>query len=332
MSGTREKPLGKYVVMNPKAAPRTFGWHVHHIALRDWAELAVKMVKAEIARTRAGDLTITEEVCRLYDAATWDPEKYHRPEKFATYQHPTPYKMREDWADEAKDAQSRPFRSATVDVQLDYFVYVSRKWGPFSQSRLHYAHLCMSASEVALCAEKDGVPPERVFMDGRHDTQRVRAICAQMGWRVLMGDKQMRDYVLEDGIRRIFDKPKVIDALTGTELQARGHGCVIEILFSKNASLDRLALLRSEDSKAPDGSPLWTAAVDAPDWYFRQVNAHYRKRVENADGSSHSVWHGQKEDHAGDDEAMHVVVAAMAKLTGAESLAASGKTAPQDQK
>jgi hypothetical protein len=333
MSGTREKPRGIFVSTNPAAAPRTFGWHVHHIALRDWGELAVKMVKAELARTRAGDLTITEEVCRLYDADVWDPDKYHRPEKFAKYQHTTPYMMRDEWAEEVKDAQGRPFRSATVDVQLDYFVYVSRKWGKFSQSRLHYAHLCLSASEVALCAEKDGVPPERIFMDARHDTQRVRAICAQMGWRAMMGDKEMRDYMHDDGVRRIYDKPKVIDALTGTVLQGGGAGCVIEILFSKNAALDRLSLLRAADSKAPNGTPLWTAAENAPEWYFKQINAHYRKRVERPDGSAHYVWLGQKEDHAGDDEAMHVVVAAMAKLTGAESLRGNeGKSGPPQQK
>jgi hypothetical protein len=321
MSGTADNPIGEYVVTNESAAPLTFGFNVNWIAVKDWAELAIKMVKAQIAKSRAGDLTLLEEVIRKYDAARWDPELYHRPEKFARFQHPTPYLMREAWAGELKDPRGRPMRFAKVDVQLDYFVLVIRKWGKFSQSRLHFCAKCLSPSEIAQHLAANEVPPERVFFDTRHDTQRIRTICARMGWRTLMGDKAMRDYAHDDGIRRIYDQPKTIDAFTGTVLQGQpSGGYVVECIFSKNSALNRLHLLRSPDSLAPDGTPLHTAASDAPDWYFKENNAHWQKRVENPDGSHSSVWMGQKEDHGGDCEAMGVVVASMAELTGAESL------------
>lgn len=320
MSGTAEKPLGEYRVLNPSCAPRTFGWHVHFIALKDWGELAIKMVKATLAKTRAGDLTVLEEVIRLYDAARWDPELYHRPERFNRYQHPTPYKMLEQWDGVMLDAAGRPMLMAKVDVQLDYYVVVIRKWGRFSQSRLHLAVMCMSPSEIAFHLTQQGVPPERVAFDTRFDPQKVRRICAMMGWRTMMGDKNMKDYAHRDGLRRIYDEVKYIDAFTGTVLQTGAGSYVMETLFSKNSALNRLAALRDPEAKAPDGSPLWTAASDAPDWYFKQINAHYRKRVENADGSHHYVWMGQKEDHADDCEAMGVVIASALGLTGAESM------------
>ncbi len=325
MNGTAQEPIGAYVTGNPSPslAPPTFGFHVPAVCVKPWAGIAYKMVLAQLAKERAGDLSALEQLILKDDADTWDPEKFHRPEVFARYQHPTPYAMREAWAGEIKDDRSLPFRFAKVDVQQDYFVLTIRKWGRFSQSRLHFAAICLSPSEVASHCAKEDVPNYRVFFDVRFDSQRIRTICAKMGWRTMAGDKNMRDYGgHEDGIRRIFDVPRAIDALTGTVHQGQSGGYVIETLFSKNSALNRLAVLRGEDSKAPDGSPLWTAAKDAPDWYFKQINAHYRKRVDNTDGSHHFVWHGQKEDHADDCEAMGVVAASMAGLTGAETLEA----------
>jgi len=318
-SGTAERPRGIYVAKNPNAAPRSFGWNFNALALRPWLPIAVKFETAQLARAR-GDLTPLANCIREELAGVWDPEKYYRPEQFDRYQHPTPYLMREEWADETKDNQGNPFRFATVDVQLDYYVLVVRKWGKWSASRLHFCAICLSPSEIALHLTAEKVPAHRVFMDARHDPQKVRRICALMGWMTMMGDKAMRDYLHEDGIRRIFDQPKVIDAMTGTHVPGRSQGAVVEFLFSKNSALNRLALLRDPDSRSPDGAPLWTAASDAPEWYFKQINAHFRKRQENADGSHYYVWHGQKDDHAGDCEAMGVVSASMANLTGAESL------------
>jgi hypothetical protein len=211
-------------------------------------------------------------------------------------------------------------RICTIDVQLDHYVAVIRKWGRYSSSRLHLAFIAFSPSEIARICQEENTPPERIALDVRHDTQRVRTICARMGWRTMMGDKAERDYAHPDGIRRIYAEPKIIDAYTGTLLQGATGSCVVETLFSKNSALNRLHALRGSEAKTPTGEPVWTAASDAPDWYFKQINAHYRKRIENADGSHHYVWHGQKDDHADDCESMQVVVATALGLTGAETM------------
>jgi hypothetical protein len=93
-------------------------------------------------------------------------------------------------------------RTCTVDVQLDHFVCVIRKWGRSSASRLHLAFIAFSPSEIARVCTEEKVAPEHVALDVRHDTQRVRTICARMGWRSMMGDKAERDYAHPDGIRR----------------------------------------------------------------------------------------------------------------------------------
>jgi hypothetical protein len=325
MNGTAQEPRGQYVVTNAGAAPDTFGWHVHAVAVKNWGEIAVKMVKAQLAKERAGDLSVMEELVRMVDAGRWDPDKFMRSDKFSTYQHPTPYKMEEEWKDEIKDYEGLPFRIATIDVQIDRFYLVIRKWGRWSQSRLHFVAMPLSVSEIKLHLERHQVPSHRVFFDTRHDQQRVRGFCAPHQWRCLMGDRAMRDYMHDDGVRRIYDKEKAVDALSGLDHRGQDSNYVIEWIFSKNSALNRLALLRHPDSKAPDGSPLWTAASNAPDFYFKQINAHYPKRVENADGSHTTVWFGQKDDHCDDCEAMIIVGASMVELTGAESF---GNNAP----
>ena len=315
MNGTAAAPRGRYVALNPTAstAPRTIGWHISGIPFSSWAVIAGEMVNAERERTTLGTVTLLEQIILKRDADTWDPEFHHRPENHSQHQHPTPYKLRDPWP-------AAQIRTCTVDVQLDHFVCIIRAWGRSSASRLHLAFIAFSPSEIARVCTEEKVAPEHVALDVRHDTQRVRTICARMGWRSMMGDKAERDYAHPDGIRRIYAEPKIIDAYTGTLLQGTTHSCVIETLFSKNSALNRLHALRSPDARTPAGEPVWTAASDAPDWYFKQVNAHYRKRVDAADGSHHHVWHGQKNDHADDCEAMAVVMATALGLTGAETM------------
>lgn len=105
-----------------------------------------------------------------------------------------------------------------------------------------------------------------------------------------------------------------------------GQGAnALEWLFSKQAALDRLHLLRTEtfapDNLNPDNmEPLHACPTDTPEWYWKQAFAHRRKTLTNRDGSLTQIWFGAHEDHAEDCEAMGVVVATMAGLTGAESL------------
>lgn len=349
-NGTVAQPRGRYLALNPSPEPRAFGWRCHGVALRAWLPMVMRFELALLAKAR-GDLGPLSECIMDEFGDIWDPEKYFRPDQHNRYQHATPvydlspdggtrtprldehgkplyaatpYRMEEPWPAELTAADGRPFRFATIDVQIDHYYLVIRSWGPFSQSRLWYTAKCLSVSEIALHCARANVPPYRTYFDSRHDSQRIRTIAARAGYLTLMGDKALRDYTHPDGIKRVYDVPKAIDAFTGIALETRTESACVEILFSKNSALDRLAVMRDPENRHPfDGTPLWTAASDAPDWYFAQINAHYRTRVEEKDGGHHFVWGGQKDDHAADCEAMQVIAASIAELTGLESLPAA---------
>lgn len=315
LSGTAQNPTGKYVALNPSAAPKSFGWNFHAIAVRPWLPIVVRFEKAHAAR-KAGDLDPLANCIREEFAGLWDPEPHLREEKLRPAGQ---YKMGEDWAEEALDPANRPVRAATVDVQMDHFVLVIRSWSKSGASRLRWAEKVTTPSRIRDLCMANGVIPERVYLDSRHEPDYVKRIAAQNGWRVLMGEKDKDYHHAASGLRRIFSEARFVDAFAGTSTK----GIVALFMFSKQSALSRLHILRT--MIGGDGNPLWTAASDAPEWYWKEIDAHYRKKEKQADGSETYTWHGWKEDHAGDCEAMQIVFASMAGLVGAESLDSEAK-------
>ena len=326
LNGTADAPRGLYVAQNSRPSPKHFGWQVNGCAVREWGSLATKFVYANLARER-GDLAPMEEIVRLDFADIWDDRAY-----FANKANRQigGYTMGEEWDGELKDESGRPWRFATIDVQSDCYYYVVTKWGRFSEVRVTFAARVLSTSDIITLNKENGVEPFRVFMDARFEPQRVRRIAALNGWKTMMGDKANTKgyYHKGDGIWRIYDEPKVFDPLIGTPDQGHGQN-VVEILFSKQAALNRLHLLRNEkfQPKRPDGAdkdpeprPLFSAAANMPDWFWPQIEAHYRKKMTNPDGSEYWTWMGLKEDHAGDCVVEAIVAASICGLTGAESM------------
>lgn len=325
LSGTASQPVGEYVAKNLRPSPGHQGWQVNGVAVRPWGKLATKWVYAQLARER-GDVRPIEQMVRLDFADLWDDNMY-----FTRSQNRPigKYRMGEDWDGEMRDAQGLPWRLGTIDVQTDCYYLVIRMWGRFSRSRLRLAAKVMSVSDLEILLQMNHVLPSRTFMDARFEPQRVRRIAAIKGWHTLMGDKDNRGgYRHADGIFRIYDEGKIHDPLIGTPEQGTGRR-VLEILFSKQAALNRLHLLRTEAAIGPidgegrpigDPEPLWTSAQDVPVGYWAQVEAHRRKKKTNPDGSEYTVWEGLKDDHWGDCEVEQVVGASIAGLTGAESL------------
>ena len=313
---------GIFVSTNANPEFHIHGFRVPALPLRDWSDIVVEKIMAGRAKKR-GDMTLTEDLHRKTYATVWREEEHYKDAKLRPV---GPYKMGQEWADELKDEAGRPWRFATIDVQQDYYVLVIRMWGKWSRSRLRWASKPMSPTEIVETCQAHGVIRERVFFDARFEPTRVRRLAVLNGFKTLMGDRTQRDYHhKEDGLRRIYDEPKFIDAFAGTTDQSRYPICV-EWLFSKQSALHRLFLLRTEkcrpDPMQPEAEePIWTAAEDAPDWYWREIDAHYKVKETEKDGSERWVWKGMKEDHAGDCEGMHVVVASMGGLTGAESVA-----------
>lgn len=319
-SGTSDEPRGKYVRMNPDAAPHAFGWTFHAISIRPWLPIVMRFELAMLAKQR-GDYEKLAECVREEFAGIWNPMKEMGEKKKRPVGE---YAMGEPWAEESKDLQGRPWHFCNVDVQLDHFVVVIRAWGPFSKSRLVWAQKVTTPGHIADLCALHAVPPERTILDGRHSTDRVRRICGQMGWRTFLGEGNVKDYahLALGGIRRIYSEPKPIDPWQGTTNQ--GQGIIFEFNFSKISALDRLHNLRTLE--ANDGSPLWTAAKDAPDWYFREIDAFYRMPKKNDAGQLSYLWAVSGPDHAADCEAMGIVAASMAGLVGSEALETTVET------
>jgi hypothetical protein len=302
---------GLLVPTNDTPERHIHGFRVPALPLRDWANIAVEMITAARAMRR-GDLTLMEELVRKRAADVWQEDK-HMQEKKARPLYG--YRMRDEWEIEAKDPAGRPIRAMTVDVQRDHFVVVVRMYSKLGGSRLRWCEKVTTPSRVRDLAMEHGVIPERVYLDARHEPDYVRRIAALHGWRVLLGEDD-RDYFHKaTGLRRIYSEPRFIDAYAGTGMAS---GIVAQFNFSKQSALTRLHLLRTLPSATEGAS--WTAADDAPEWYWKEVDAHYRKKVTAADGSEFFVWLGLREDHAGDCEAMQIVFASMAGLVGRESI------------
>lgn len=302
---------GLFVPMNESPERHIHGFRVPALPLREWSNIAVEKITAGRAMRR-GDLTLMEELIRKRCADVWR-EDAHLQEKKARPVYG--YRLEEEWALEAKDPAGRPIRAMTVDVQRDHFVIVVRMYSKLGGSRLRWCEKVTTPSRVRDLAMQHGVIPERVYLDARHEPDYVRRIAALHGWRVLLGEED-RDYFHKaTGLRRIYSEPRFVDAFAGT---GSAPGIVAQFNFSKQSALTRLYLLRTLPSATEGAS--WTAADDAPEWYWKETDAHYRKKVTAPDGSEFHVWMGLREDHAGDCEAMQIVFASMAGLVGRESV------------
>ena len=309
-NGTATAPRGLYVAMNPSPSARCFGWTFTGLAVRPWLPIAIRFEKAQLARAR-GDLKLLREWLQEETAGIWVEheqitEKKLRPKGG--------YKMGEEWADEGKDADGHPFRIATIDVQQDWFRLVIRAWNKQSQSRLIWADRCTTAEQIAELCKRHGVLPRRTVIDRRHTPSNVRMHCAIYGWRSLMGEAD-KDYLHPDGVRRVMSPEKYIDPFLGKEQQ--GRCTVVEFNFAKWTCLDRLDLLRRLTNNA--GAPLFTAADDAPEWYFKELDA-YHRITKMRDGKEFTEWQAHGADHSADCEVMGIAVASALNLTGAESL------------
>ena len=324
LNGTAERPRGIFVSENEYAAiaPVTIGWNVPGVAIKPWAPIAIRMVFAYLARQR-GDRDPLKKIVLLDDADVWDEAIYFREQKQSPF---GAYKMGDEWEDEARNEKKLPWRFATVDVQQDHFVLVIRMWAADSRSRLRYAEKITTAGRLQEVIASHGVLPSRVFLDSRHDPQRVRRLCQAHGWRCVMGEKD-RDYRHESGLRRIFSEPQAMDAWQGTGEQ--GRGIIWEFKFSKNSALSRLHLLRTLESNTAELR--WSIAADAPEWYRKEIDAFHRVRKEPEGGEVFYEWQVHGPDHAADAECIQIVAASMADLAGAESLKPAEEK-PDDKK
>lgn len=338
LSGTYEKPRGRYIPQNPHPHRATYGWNFTALTVRDWMRAIMRFETAQLARAR-GDLeplalTIREEFGGIWHPAEYIKESRTRPPggyKMADIPtwgtipalpptSPAHESLRTWWPSAGFDSAGIPYLIATVDVQQDWFRLIVRAWNRQSQSRLLLADTITTAGRLAEICDLLGVARSRTALDSRHKPQEVRHWCARYGWRALIGEgatalKGQKDYAHPDGIRRVISEIEWLDPFLGTALQ--GQSRVGQARFAKWSCLDRLNLLRQ--LRAQDDTPLFTAADDGPAWYFRELDAYHRipKWEHNVETHEYQV-HGP--DHSADAEIMQIAIASALNLTGAESL------------
>lgn len=335
LNGTYAHPRGLYVMANAAPKSRHYGWNFSALSGRAWLPIVLDWEFAQIARSR-GDLEPLGKVVREHFGGVWNPVEYLKESRSRP---PGGYKMADlatwgraapaaPWSKPAAHAALRawwprgdfdpagdPYLIASIDVQQDWFRLVIRFWNRFSQSRLLYTSTEITPGRIAEICDLLGVRRDRTVIDEGHKPQQVRIWCAQFGWRALRGDGKEKDYLHPDGVKRVIAPPEFIDPFQGTAHQ--GTTRIVKNYFAKWSCLARLMLLRS--ITANDGTPLFTAADDAPEWYFRELDAYFAiPKLER--GVETTEYQSSGPDHAADCEIEGIAVASALNLTGAESL------------
>lgn len=326
LNGTYEQPLGKYIAQNPTPAARHFGWTFNSIAGRPWLPIVIEFEKAILALSR-GDFEPLAKLIREKFGGIWNPIEYLREKRldlkadYAMGQRPGEHTP---WPDEGLDPLGRPYRLCTVDVQRGWFRVLVRAWNNKSESRLLWADEVSSPGRIKEICDALAVIPERVVLDRRYNKEYVRQNAGTYGWRTLFGEKE-KDYLHPDGIRRVISTPEPMDPFQGTIHAGRCQ--IIENKFAKWTCLSRLDILRKLQNRA--GQKLFTAPADAPDWYFREMEA-YTWMPKVIDGTDTGEWRATGPDHSPDCECMGIAVAAALKLTGAESIEVAPQQTPEE--
>lgn len=358
LNGDYARPRGLYVIQNDSPKSRHFGWNFSAIAGRAWLPIVMDWEHAQLALSR-GDLEPLGKVIREHFGGVWNRVEYlkerrtrppggyrmadlttwgrsetgdQKPETGNSESLGSPRSLRSlplaPWSKQKSheclkawwpkgdfDPAGDPYLIATIDVHQDWFRLVIRFWNRLSQSRLLYTSTEITPGRIAEICDLLGVRRDRTVIDEGHKPQQVRIWCAQFGWRALRGDGKEKDYPHPDGVKRVIAPAEYLDPFQGTAHQGRAK--IVKNYFAKWSCLARLILLRQ--LTANDGTPLFTAADDAPDWYFKELDAYvaipkFEKGIETTEYQSSGP------DHAADCEIEGIAVASALNLTGAESL------------
>lgn len=325
LNGDYAHPRGVYVLQNDSPKSRHYGWNFSAITGRAWLPIVMDWEHAQLARQR-GDLEPLGKVVREHFGGVWNPVEYLKT-KSLTLQ--GGYKMGEfpgdhtPWPEELRDPNGKFYRFVEVDCQQGWFRVVVRGWGPNSLSRLLWADEASTPGRIKEIADALHVIPDRVILDRRYNKTYVRQIAGQFGgWRTMFGEAD-KDYLHADGIRRVISPPEPMDPFNGSIHAGRYR--IQEHKFAKWTCLDRLKILRTLQNR--QGVKLFTAADDAPEWYFKEMEA-YVWIPKNIKGEQTGEWQVSGPDHSPDVECMGIAAASAHNLTGAESLepAATDKT------
>ena len=312
--------FGKYIALNPEGDAKFDFYNYNAMAHVEWTSLVEQFKLAQIDRER-GALDSLENFVRKRLAESWADEDYVSADKQQSAA--GGYDLKEIW-----DVPNQ-FVFCTIDVQKDHYYFVIRSWAIVEgtlRSRLIDCRKVVTAAEIREACDKWKIPQHalgsggacRVFLDGNYNTNQVQRIALENNWMVFRGDSA-KDYLNQDGFRRIYSDIKPVDAYDGTAMSRAAR--VGQFFFSKQSAKNRLSLMRSLNDHR--GKPIWTHADDAGAMYERQINAWAKIAKTKPDGSVYYDWinRDKHNDHFYDCEAMQVVCAAMCKSLGTENIA-----------
>jgi hypothetical protein len=302
---------GRYIALNPDADGEFDFYHYNAMAHIPWRKLVEQFKLAQMEREH-GNLESLENFIRKRLAEPWSETDYISAD--VSHSARGGYMLGDTWSANGQ------FAFCTIDVQKDSFYFVIRSWAMvdgFLRSRLLDRGHVVTAGEIRAACDRWKIPQHplgsggacRVFIDGNYNTNQVQRIAMDNGWMVFRGDAA-KDYMNQDGMRRIYSDLKVVDAFDGTG--AAGGNRVGQFYISKQSAKNRLSLIRS--LKDNHGNLLWTHADDAGEEYEKQINAWAKITKTKPDGSVFYDWiNTNRDDHYGDCEFYQAVCAAMCK-------------------
>lgn len=317
-----------YVGKNGDPDPKIEGWTASGFVFGDWVEQIAEFLDANNAKI-LGELEPLKVFTQKILVKPWVTRDYLRD----TTEYPVlPYKLRDEWADEANFAGSkRKMRFVWVDVQQHCFWGLCRKWAADGRSRLHDFRQLFTAHEIASFAEECGVDKSLVFVDHAYDPKqrgkrwgRTTKLCSEFGFAACNAIGQ-ESFLHEGGIRRMYSEPYFVDAWQG-EKEMGQKPVVFCLNYSSNGAKHMLHNLRQQKHPAT-GEWMFSIPEDATDEYRKQAYAEILVRKKNPKGGTIEEWQQIEDDnHAFDLEAGQVVTANMFGVAGASALRSMAET------
>lgn len=323
-----------YIQRNPTPNPKVVGYRFNSLAVDDWRQVCAMWLQAQNA-LRNGNPEILREFIIKRAMQPYDSSRAS-----SAAEHPIevgPYKMADEWKDQAIDAVGAPWRFAAIDVQRNHFWGVVRQWSADGRSRQVARAKLLTRHEVQqFCADngvlhgqwmEERLPfgelvltcDSRVFLDAKYSPGGlVPDICAEFGFHCVASYKR-NAFKHTDGTWHMHDEGRLIDPFQGKKHDGLPKR-VRQWFFVADAAKDRMEILRTTTS--PDGLPMWTAAEDCGDEYKAQMAAEAKVKVFGADNVSFEWrWKRIKPDnHYFDCETIQIVAATMAGFLNAEAI------------
>jgi len=306
----------RYVVTNPNADPRKRGFRWRAEAVRSWADLAERIVRAKQLYEDTGDDTARRIYRQKHEAEFWTEEA-----DTGAFASPSgEYNMADAWEEEASiDARGRvvkagtdagvgavPLRVVTVDCQRDGYWALCQSWSADGRARVRGWEHCPDKRGVEAFVKRHGVDAQFVFLDAGDSDDEFWVWLASRKWRALRGD-QRKSFPW----KVITRGGKVETVLRPVSARSEYGGSTIHkvpVFFFSNLVLkDILARLRKRGT--------WSLPADGGEVLAEQMDS--ERRLRNKRGEPEWQQVGRRDNHLFDCAVMQLFTALSLGVVGA---------------